>query len=90
MQRSPFGVFFPQVFYCFTSGSTLRLPRGLTSGLPRRHHHKYPMDFDRLVFPPAPAILVAGLWYMLLWSLCSSEVRGFGRTASPVETLSAF
>jgi hypothetical protein len=32
------------------------------------------MDFDRLVFPPAPAILVAGLWYLLLWALCSSQV----------------
>lgn len=29
------------------------------------------MDFDRLVFPPAPAFLVASLWYALLWCLCS-------------------
>lgn len=27
------------------------------------------MDFDRLVFPPAPAFLVAGLWYLLLLAL---------------------
>jgi hypothetical protein len=29
------------------------------------------MDFDRLVFPPAPAALVAGLWFLLLRALCS-------------------
>lgn len=43
--------------------------------LPGRHHHKYPMDFDRLVFPPAPAFLVAGLWYLLLRALCAEVIH---------------
>lgn len=30
------------------------------------HHHKYPMDFDRLVFPPVPAGLVMSIFYGLL------------------------
>lgn len=33
------------------------------------HHHKYPMDFDRLVFPPIPAGLVIALFYALLHAL---------------------
>lgn len=33
------------------------------------HHHKYPMDFDRLVFPPAAAALVIAIFYMLLHAL---------------------
>ena len=33
------------------------------------HHHKYPMDFDRLVFPPLPAALVMGIFYALLHAL---------------------
>ncbi len=36
---------------------------------PRRHHHKYPMDFDRLVFPPAAAAIVIALFYWLLHAL---------------------
>ena len=35
----------------------------------RRHHHKYPMDFDRLVFPPAAAAIVISLFYWLLHAL---------------------
>lgn len=34
-----------------------------------RHHHKYPMDFDRLVFPPPIAALVIGLFHLLLHAL---------------------
>ncbi|KAI8475951.1 MAG: hypothetical protein J3K34DRAFT_402474 [Monoraphidium minutum] len=33
------------------------------------HHHKYPMDFDRLVFPPLPAGLVMAIFYALLHAL---------------------
>jgi dihydroceramide fatty acyl 2-hydroxylase len=33
------------------------------------HHHKYPMDFDRLVFPPAAAAIVISLFYWLLHAL---------------------
>lgn len=33
------------------------------------HHHKYPMDFDRLVFPPAPAAAVASLWYVVVTAI---------------------
>lgn len=33
------------------------------------HHHKYPMDVDRLVFPPLPAGLAMGLFFGLLASL---------------------
>ncbi|KAL4424625.1 hypothetical protein ABPG77_002243 [Micractinium sp. CCAP 211/92] len=33
------------------------------------HHHKYPMDFDRLVFPPAIAALVIALFHALLHQL---------------------
>lgn len=36
---------------------------------PCRHHHKYPMDFDRLVFPPAIAALVIGVFYALLHAI---------------------
>lgn len=36
---------------------------------PRSHHHKYPMDFDRLVFPPAAAAIVIALFYWLLHAL---------------------
>lgn len=33
-------------------------------------HHKYPMDIDRLVFPPVPASLVVGAVFSLLqWSI---------------------
>lgn len=35
----------------------------------RRHHHKYPMDFDRLVFPPAIAAVVIALFHALLHQL---------------------
>jgi hypothetical protein len=42
------------------------------------------MDFDRLVFPPAPAFLVAGLWYLLLHALCS-EVRAQAAVSQPAE-----
>ena len=35
----------------------------------RRHHHKYPMDCDRLVFPPAAAAIVISLFYWLLHAL---------------------
>ncbi|PSC67533.1 Fatty Acid 2-hydroxylase [Micractinium conductrix] len=33
------------------------------------HHHKYPMDFDRLVFPPPIAALVIGMFHALLHAL---------------------
>ncbi|KAI3426116.1 hypothetical protein D9Q98_008495 [Chlorella vulgaris] len=33
------------------------------------HHHKYPMDFDRLVFPPAIAAVVIALFHALLHQL---------------------
>ncbi|EFN56100.1 hypothetical protein CHLNCDRAFT_144683 [Chlorella variabilis] len=33
------------------------------------HHHKYPMDFDRLVFPPGIAALVIAVFYVLLHQL---------------------
>ncbi|KIZ03590.1 Inositolphosphorylceramide-B C-26 hydroxylase [Monoraphidium neglectum] len=45
------------------------------------HHHKYPMDFDRLVFPPVPAGLVMALFYNLLcaivpWGYASALLGG--------------
>lgn len=39
------------------------------SPLYRSHHHKYPMDFDRLVFPPGIAALVIAVFYVLLHQL---------------------
>eukprot|EP00887_Chlorella_sp_A99_P006781 scaffold2.g6781.t1 len=43
-------------------------------------HHKYPMDFDRLVFPPVPASFVVAVLYALLHAVapmgCASALLG--------------
>jgi hypothetical protein len=44
------------------------------------HHHKYPMDTDRLVFPPVPAALVVALFWGLLNALAPAvSARAPGR-----------
>jgi 4-hydroxysphinganine ceramide fatty acyl 2-hydroxylase len=37
-------------------------------------HHKTPMDSDRLVFPPAPALLIIGFFYVIYRSLLTYPV----------------
>ena len=45
---------------------THRTAHRITAPPHRRHHHKYPMDFDRLGFPPLIAALVIAMFYGLL------------------------
>jgi dihydroceramide fatty acyl 2-hydroxylase len=49
------------VFHYATSGYWSNIGHFLIHG----HHHITPMDFDRLVFPPVPAMIVGGPFWIL-------------------------
>lgn len=66
----------PSAPRCVRCPAPCRMPCAHASCIPpmcpvasRSHHHKYPMDFDRLVFPPPIAALIIGLFHLLLHAL---------------------
>jgi len=58
------------LFHLVPQGSTSIFLHFLLHG----NHHKYPMDVDRLVFPPVPASFVAIIIYGVLHGACEHHV----------------
>jgi hypothetical protein len=53
---------------------------------PCSHHHKYPMDIERLVFPPVPAALIATPFY-LFFNAILPKVRALHAGVAPLRLL---
>lgn len=58
------------VFHWETTGYYTNIFHFLIHG----HHHITPMDFDRLVFPPIPALLIGGPFWLLAPKVLGTEL----------------